>query len=152
TTTARKTAAKATAAKAVPAKTTTRTRTTRVSADSGGAPVSGGGGSVTATGVIEEVPGSTAAAQGGGGGTAVRDRETILEVANLQKYFPVTRGIVFRSKIGDVKAVDGLNFTIAKGETMGLVGESGCGKSTTGRLLVRLLEPTAGTVRFAGTD
>jgi len=74
------------------------------------------------------------------------EREVILEVTDLQKYFPVTRGIIFRKKIGDVQAVDGLNFRLAKGETLGLVGESGCGKSTTGRLLTRLLEPTGGKV------
>ena len=157
TTAARKTATPAvrkTTAKAAPAKTTTRARTTRAAANGGDAAASSapGGTSVTATGVIDETPGGAAAGAGAGGATAVKDREAILEVVNLQKYFPVTRGIIFRSKVGDVKAVDGLNFSIAKGETLGLVGESGCGKSTTGRLLVRLLEPTAGTVRFSGTD
>ncbi|MCE2849771.1 MAG: ATP-binding cassette domain-containing protein [Chloroflexaceae bacterium] len=67
-------------------------------------------------------------------------------------YFPVTKGIVLRRKVGDVKAVDGLTFSIREGETLGLVGESGCGKSTTGRALIQLYKPTAGAVVFRGTD
>ena len=78
--------------------------------------------------------------------------QPLLEVEGLQKYFPVTRGIISQKQVGAVKAVDGLTFSVAKGETMGLVGETGCGKSTTGRLLTRLLEPSAGTIRFDGTD
>jgi peptide/nickel transport system ATP-binding protein/oligopeptide transport system ATP-binding protein len=96
---------------------------------------------------------SSTAAEAAATGTATSPRtDPIIEVEGLEKYFPVTRGIVFKKKIGDVKAVDGLTFTITRGETLGLVGESGCGKSTTGRLLVRLLEPTGGTVRFDGRD
>jgi len=163
TTTARKTAVarktatttvRKTAAKAAPAKTTTRPRTARVSASSGDAPANGSAGAATTTtttGVADGGTGTAAAAHGGGG-TDVRDREAILEVTDLQKYFPVTRGIIIRSKVGDVKAVDGLTFSLQKGETLGLVGESGCGKSTTGRLLVRLLEPTGGRVKFEGKD
>jgi peptide/nickel transport system ATP-binding protein len=73
----------------------------------------------------------------------------ILEVTGLIKHFPITGG-VFRRVIGHVKAVDGVSFTIRKGETLGMVGESGCGKTTTGRLLLRLLEPTLGEVSFEG--
>ena len=70
---------------------------------------------------------------------------------DLQKYFPITKG-VFRRHAGDVQAVDGISFGVRRGETLGLVGESGCGKSTTGRLLLRLIEPTAGSVTFDGRD
>ncbi|MBC7678899.1 MAG: ABC transporter ATP-binding protein, partial [Pseudorhodobacter sp.] len=78
--------------------------------------------------------------------------EPLLHVENLQKYFPVTRGIIFQRQVGAVKAVDGLSFSVNKGETMGLVGETGCGKSTTGRLLTRLLEPSEGRITFDGRD
>jgi oligopeptide transport system ATP-binding protein len=75
----------------------------------------------------------------------------LVEVRDLVKYFPVHGGILQR-KVGDVKAVDGISFDIKAGEVLGLVGESGCGKTTTGRLLLRLLEPTAGRISFDGTD
>ena len=71
--------------------------------------------------------------------------ETVLEVKNLSKYFPI-RGGVLRRVVGYVKAVDQVSFSVKKGETFGLVGESGCGKSTTGRTILRLLEPTDGQV------
>jgi oligopeptide/dipeptide ABC transporter ATP-binding protein len=77
--------------------------------------------------------------------------EILLEVKNLKKYFPIKRGL-FAKTIGYVKAVDDVSFTINKGETLGLVGESGCGKTTIGRSLLRLIEPTAGTVIFEGKD
>jgi peptide/nickel transport system ATP-binding protein len=80
------------------------------------------------------------------------DGEALLSVEGLQKYFPVTRGIIFQKQVGAVKAVDGLTFDVKKGETLGVVGETGCGKSTMGRLLTRLLEPTDGTIRFQGKD
>jgi oligopeptide transport system ATP-binding protein len=78
--------------------------------------------------------------------------EPLLSVTGLTKHFPVKRGIVFQSSVGTVRAVDGLSFDVAAGETLALVGESGCGKSTTGRLILRLIEATEGTLRFAGRD
>ncbi len=77
--------------------------------------------------------------------------EVLLDVRNLKKYFPVHRGILGRT-VGHVKAVDGVSFQLRCGETLGLVGESGCGKSTTGRAILRLVEPTAGQVIFDGED
>jgi oligopeptide/dipeptide ABC transporter ATP-binding protein len=84
-------------------------------------------------------------------GRPAQRRETMLEVSGLQKHFPVRRGLLQRA-VGSVKAVDGLDFTVTKGETFSLVGESGCGKTTTGRLLTRLLEPTGGRIVFEGSD
>jgi oligopeptide/dipeptide ABC transporter ATP-binding protein len=76
----------------------------------------------------------------------------LLVVDDLQKYFPVTRGIVFQKEIAQVKAVDGVSFTLEAGETLGVVGESGCGTSTMARCLARLLEPTGGKIVFDGHD
>ncbi len=78
--------------------------------------------------------------------------EPLIQVRDLVKYFPITRGIVFQRQIGAVKAVDGVSFDIRRGETLGIVGETGCGKSTTARLLVRLLDPTSGSVLLDGED
>jgi len=75
----------------------------------------------------------------------------LLEVKHLKKHFPI-KGGVFSKTIGYVYAVDDINFTLSKGETLGLVGESGCGKSTTGRTILRLIEPTAGAISFEGQD
>ncbi|MDA0746052.1 MAG: dipeptide ABC transporter ATP-binding protein [bacterium] len=77
--------------------------------------------------------------------------QPLLEVRNLKKHFPITRGI-FSQTVGQVRAVDGISLTINEGETLGLVGESGCGKTTAGRTILRLIEATAGEVRFRGTD
>jgi oligopeptide/dipeptide ABC transporter ATP-binding protein len=75
----------------------------------------------------------------------------MVEVKNLKMYFPITRGRL-RRKVAEVKAVDDITFTIKKNETLGLVGESGCGKTTTGRCVLRLYQPTSGTITFDGTD
>jgi oligopeptide/dipeptide ABC transporter ATP-binding protein len=77
--------------------------------------------------------------------------DKIVRVENLKMYFPITRGIL-RRKIGEIKAVDDISFEINKNETLGLVGESGCGKTTTGRCVLRLYQPTSGSVIFAGKD
>ena len=77
--------------------------------------------------------------------------DALLRVKGLEKHFPITKGLLQR-KVGAVRAVDGIDFEVYRGETLGLVGESGCGKSTTGRLLTRLLEPTAGSIELEGRD
>jgi ABC-type oligopeptide transport system ATPase subunit len=76
----------------------------------------------------------------------------LLEVKDLVKYFPVKSSGVVRRVIGQVQAVDGVSFTVGKAESVGLVGESGCGKTTTGRVLTKLYEPTSGQMLFEGTD
>jgi oligopeptide transport system ATP-binding protein len=95
---------------------------------------------------------STAAATVAGGFVAVEKGETLIEVKNLKKYFPVLEGIVFQKAIAHVKAVDDVTFSIKKGETLGLVGESGCGKTTTGRCILQLERPTAGDIVFEGVN
>jgi peptide/nickel transport system ATP-binding protein len=76
----------------------------------------------------------------------------LLEVTDLTKHFPVTRGIIWRRRVGVVRAVDDVTFSVDRGETLGIVGESGCGKTTTARMLTRLTEPTAGKILFEGRD
>ncbi len=78
--------------------------------------------------------------------------QTLIRVEDLRVYFPITKGIIFQRHVGDVKAVDGLAFEIKRGETLGLVGESGCGKSTTGRAILQLYRPTSGRVYFEDVD
>ena len=78
------------------------------------------------------------------------DSIALIEVNNLKKTFPGTRGVFSRTRTGDVKAVQNVSFDVNKGETLGLVGESGCGKSTIGRCILKLEEPTDGTVDFDG--
>jgi peptide/nickel transport system ATP-binding protein/oligopeptide transport system ATP-binding protein len=78
--------------------------------------------------------------------------EPLLRVTGLKKHFPITRGVIVRRQTGAVQAVDGVSFEVAAGETLGLVGETGCGKSTTARLVARLLEPSEGSIEFNGLD
>ncbi|WP_405902838.1 dipeptide ABC transporter ATP-binding protein [Streptomyces sp. NBC_00656] len=85
-------------------------------------------------------------------GSAYAGGEPILEVRDLVKHYPLTQGILIKKQIGAVKAVDGVSFDLAAGETLGIVGESGCGKSTVARMLVHLEQPTAGAIRYKGED
>jgi len=80
------------------------------------------------------------------------DSAPLLRIRGVQKYFPITRGIIFQRKIGNVHAVDGVTLDVLPGETVGLVGETGCGKSTLAKVVTRLLDPTAGTLEFEGQD
>ncbi|MCK5197755.1 MAG: ABC transporter ATP-binding protein, partial [Spirochaetales bacterium] len=80
------------------------------------------------------------------------NNEVLIKVRDLKKYFPITKGIIARKHVGNVKAVDGISFDIKRGETLGLVGESGCGKSTTGRAILNLHKPTSGSVIYKDTD
>lgn len=81
-----------------------------------------------------------------------KSADTLISVKDLKMYFPITQGIIFQRHVGDIKAVDGLSFDIKRGETLGLVGESGCGKSTTGRAILQLYRPTDGSVQYSGTE
>src|ERR1700726_4150997 len=86
------------------------------------------------------------------GATSVASSEALMTVTGLTKHFPVTRGIIIRRRVGLVRSVDDVSFDVARGETLGIVGESGCGKTTTARMLTRLIEPTAGQIIFDGRD
>src|SRR5260221_10590605 len=78
--------------------------------------------------------------------------KNLLNVTALKMHFPLTQGIIFQRQVGAVRAVDGIDFFVERGETLGLVGESGCGKSTTGRAILQLYKPTSGSVKFDGTE
>jgi oligopeptide transport system ATP-binding protein len=84
--------------------------------------------------------------------TAGSGDDMIVKIRDVQMFFPVTSGIIFQRKVGEVKAVDGVSFEIKRGETLGLVGESGCGKTTLGRAILLLYKPTSGEIRFEGQD
>ena len=94
------------------------------------------------------VEAGTTTSTGGGGAKG----DILLEVRNLKMYFPITAGLLIQRRVGDVKAVDDVTFFIRRGETLGLVGESGCGKTTVGRTILQLYKPTAGEVIFEGQD
>ncbi|KUN36209.1 ABC transporter ATP-binding protein [Streptomyces longwoodensis] len=94
----------------------------------------------------------TLPAQQGSADAGSPSTETLLKVEGLTKHFPIYGGFPIRRKVGAVQAVDGVDLSVGVGESVGLVGESGCGKSTTGRLITRLLEPTAGRITYAGQD
>ncbi|OON81319.1 ABC transporter ATP-binding protein [Streptomyces tsukubensis] len=85
-------------------------------------------------------------------GSSYAAGEPILEVRGLKKHYPLTQGVVLKRHVGAVKAVDGVDFDLRQGETLGIVGESGCGKSTVAKMLVHLEEPTAGAIRYKGED
>jgi peptide/nickel transport system ATP-binding protein len=87
-----------------------------------------------------------------GASPSTRAGEPLVEVRKLVKHFPITRGVLLQRRIGAVQAVDGVSFDVMRGETLGIVGETGCGKSTTARLIMRLLEPTSGAIHFDGQD
>src|SRR5205814_3590684 len=90
---------------------------------------------------------------GARGGTRVNSANgTLVELEDLRVWFPIKSGVVLDRHVGDIKAVDGVSFQIQRGETLGLVGESGCGKSTVGRAILRLYKPTSGRILFDGQD
>ena len=105
------------------------------------------------TGSERSMPaGSTTGATAATPGSPAAPGEELLEIRGLQKHFPLTQGVVFKRTVGHVRAVDGVDLTMHRGETVGLVGESGCGKSTVSKLLVALEKPTAGQILYKGRD
>src|SRR5206468_4199698 len=97
-------------------------------------------------------PAGRGARSGRARGAAGVSDEPLVRVRDLVKHFPITRGIVFQRQVGAVHAVDGVSFDVIEGETLGIVGETGCGKSTTARLITRLLAPTSGTIEYRGEN
>jgi oligopeptide/dipeptide ABC transporter ATP-binding protein len=97
-------------------------------------------------------PEATLAPQDSPNPAADDDPEALLRVDQVRKHFPIRRGVFFKRQVGAVKAVDGVSFTLRRGDTLGLVGESGCGKSTIGRVITKLHDPTAGSIRFDGRE
>src|SRR4051812_14493692 len=86
------------------------------------------------------------------GNASANGQSLLLDVRNLKMYFPINQGVLFQRRVGWVRAVDDITFAISPGETLGLVGESGCGKSTTGRAILQLYRPTAGEVKLDGVE
>ena len=104
------------------------------------------------TGLRDGSPEESVSAQPGQERDNGKTADALLTVTGLTKHFPVTRGIIFRHTVGLVRSVEDVSFSVASGETLGIVGESGCGKTTTARMIVRLIEPTAGQIMFDGHD
>jgi oligopeptide/dipeptide ABC transporter ATP-binding protein len=107
---------------------------------------------LTEPNVLRGAAPTTPASSGSASAAAPSNGRDLLEVKDLKVYFPIRTGLVVSRHVGDVRAVDGVSFTVKRGETLGLVGESGCGKSTTGRAIIRLYDPTAGQIIFDGVD
>jgi oligopeptide transport system ATP-binding protein len=101
---------------------------------------------------MSEVEGAATLVHAAAAPAAGAARDEILRVENLKVHFPLKKGIVIQRQVGTIQAVDGLSFALKRGDTLGLVGESGCGKSTTGLAILRMLEPTAGRIVFEGRD
>jgi len=100
---------------------------------------------MTAENILDQHPGARVSGP-------VAEKKPLVEVRHLKKYFPIRRGVLIPRHVGDIKAVDDVSFEIYPGETLGLVGETGCGKTTVGRTMLRLYEPTAGSIIFDGVD